>query len=219
LLAGKVADGGPAYGERMRRTGNWIPALIFTVVLPGVAQAHCDTEDGPVVAAARAALAAGDPAAALAWVQPAQEEAVRRAFASAVEVRAASPAARELADRYFFETLVRLHREGEGFPYTGVRPPGAPVAPAIRAADAALASGEIEPLVHELTAALSAGVHQRLAHARDTRAHAGESVEAGRRFVAAYVELTHYVERLEGAAAGGGGHADGAPAHAGHPGH
>jgi hypothetical protein len=199
----------------MRRTRLWIPALILTVILPSAARAHCDTEDGPVVAAARAALAAGDPAAALAWVQPPQEGAVRRAFASTVEVRAASPAARELADRYFFETLVRLHREGEGFPYTGLRPPGTPVAPAIRAADAALESGSPETLVGELTTAVAAGVRERLAHAREARAHSAEGVEAGRRFVAAYVELTHYVEAVEAAASGHGAHGEPAtPAHA-----
>jgi hypothetical protein len=194
-----------------------ILALAGLLAFPAAVRAHCDTLDGPVVAAARAALAAGDVTPVLKWLQPDDEAAIRDVFRRTLAARGQGDAARELADQYFFETLVRLHRAGEGFPFTGLAPAGAPIAPAIRAADAALASGRPDELVGELSSAVSSGVRERFAKAREARAHADESVEAGRHYVAAYVELTHYVEALEAIAAGHvGEHGDPAKA-AGHP--
>src|SRR3990172_5644367 len=76
--------------------------------------AHCDTMDGPVVVEARAALEKGEVTPALKWVKPEYEEEVKAAFAKAIQVRSKGPEAKEVADAYFLETLVRLHRSGEG---------------------------------------------------------------------------------------------------------
>jgi hypothetical protein len=185
-----------------------IPAIavasLAILAAPRDARAHCDTLEGPVVAAARQALAARDVTPVLKWVTPEAEPQVREAFQRALAVRGQSDAARDLADQFFFETLVRLHREGEGFPYTGLAPAGTPISPAIRAADAALESGNADALVKELTDMVAAGARDRLARAVETRRHAAASVEAGRQYVAAYVALTHYAEALEAA---GSGHA------------
>ena len=99
-----------------------LPVVVLTLLgLPRPTYSHCDTTKGPVVTAARAALAAGDPSLVLHWVRPDDESAVRSAFQQTMEVRALGPAAKELADRYFFETLVRIHRADEGAPYTGLK--------------------------------------------------------------------------------------------------
>lgn len=111
-----------------------------TIFIAAPATAHCDGLDGPVVAAARKALASGDPNPVLIWVQPKDEADVRRAFMEAVAVRKLNGQARELADRYFFETLVRVHRAGEGAPYTGLKPAGRDLGPAIPLADKAVAT-------------------------------------------------------------------------------
>src|SRR5512140_2714587 len=101
----------------------WRTAVFLAIVLlfghPSPARAHCDSMQGPVVAAARVALQKGDVTPALRWVKPADEAEIHRAFAQAMSVRKAGGTARDLADRYFFETLVRVHRAGEGAPYTG----------------------------------------------------------------------------------------------------
>ena len=81
---------------------------------------HCDSMDGPVVKAAQRALATGEVNHALIWVQAQGEAEVRAAFTKALAVRKLSPDAKDLADLYFFETLVRVHRAGEGEPYTGL---------------------------------------------------------------------------------------------------
>lgn len=164
------------------------------------ALAHCDGVDGPVVKAAEAALAAGDIGRVLMWVQKADEEEVRRAFEKTVAVRKLGPEARELADRYFFETVVRVHRAGEGAPYTGLKPAGRDLGPAIPAADRALERGSVEPVEKLLTGAVLSGVRERFREAAEANAHAGDGVEAGRRYVRAYVAFIHYVEGLYDAA-------------------
>jgi len=96
---------------------------------------------------------------------------------------------------YFLETLVRLHRAGEGEPYTGLKPAGV-VEPAVVEADKALESGSVENLVKLITDAASKGIRERFTKAKEAKKHADYSVEAGREFVEAYVQFTHYVERL-----------------------
>ena len=172
-------------------------ALAASLALSGVASAHCDTMDGPVVAAAKAALEKGDVTPVLKWVKPEQEQEIRAAFARTLAVRAGGAAAKELADMYFFENLVRIHRAGEGAPYTGLLPAGTPIEPSIALADRALASGNADSLVKGLTGPAEEGIRERFARAAEAKKHAEESVAAGRRFVEAYVELTHYAERLE----------------------
>jgi len=177
-------------------------AMIAAIAPSEPALAHCDTVDGPVVAAARRALAEGEVTPVLKWVGPGHEEEVEALFVHALAVRQQGDEARQLVDRYFFETLVRLHREGEGVAYTGLKAAGHPVSPAVLAADAALEAGSAADLLSEIKGAIDAGVRKRYQHASETRTHAEESVAAGREFVAAYVEFTHYVEGLEALAAG-----------------
>jgi hypothetical protein len=183
-----------------------IAMLAALLASPPRARAHCDTLDGPVVKDARAALEAGDATPVLKWVAEEKEDEVREAFRHALAVRALGPEARALADRYFYETLVRVHREGEGAPYTGLRAAGVDVDPAIAASDRALDSGAIDPLIGMIASRAEQGLRERFARAAEAKAHAGESVEKGRAFVAAYVELMHYAERLLQAATTDAGH-------------
>jgi hypothetical protein len=166
------------------------------VLLPGTLLAHCDGWDGPVVQAARQALATGNVNFVLIWVQPVQEEEIRQAFAHCLAVRTLGERAQELADRFFFETLVRVHRAGEGAPFTGLKPAGRDLGPAIPAADRALETGDMTALVKLLDTALHEGLERRFHAVTAARNHAPDDVAAGRRFVAAYVAYVHYVERL-----------------------
>ena len=167
--------------------------------------AHCDTLDGPVVQTARIALEKGDITPLLKWVKADDEKEIRVAFQKTLAVRAKGAEAKELADMYFFETLVRIHRAGEGAPYTGLKP-GAAVDPAVALADKALESGSVDKLVGVLSKAMSNGIRERFQHASETRKHADDSVAAGREYVKAYVIFTHYVEGLHAIIKQGGGH-------------
>jgi hypothetical protein len=176
--------------------------------------AHCDTMDGPVVTAAKLALEKGEVTPVLKWIKAENEREIRTAFAKTLAVRKQSAEAKELADMYFFETLVRVHRAGEGEPYTGLKPVGTEVEPGIAAADKAIESGKVDGLVKELTETVAASIRQRHQRVMETKKHADESVDAGREYVAAYVEYIHHVERLhEMVAAKPGAHAAEAKLH------
>jgi len=169
------------------------------------AKAHCDTLDGPVVESARHALTTGDVTPLLKWIPIDDEQLIRTAFKNTVEVRKLGGQAQKLADMYFFETLVRIHRAGEGASYTGLKP-GVEVDPAIALADKALDSGSVDKLISVLTDATTKGIRERFSRALETKKHADESVAAGREFVEAYVVFTHYVEELHASVKGGTEH-------------
>jgi hypothetical protein len=168
--------------------------------------AHCDTLDGPVVMAAKAALKNADVTPVLKWVQKYHEGEIRDAFEKTVKVRAKGPEAKELADMYFFETLVRIHRDGEGAPYTGLKSSGT-VEPAIAAADKALKTESLEALADKISTAVNEGIKKRFEKALEKKQHADDSVSAGREFVKAYVEYVHFIEGIHNLVAEGAKHA------------
>lgn len=179
-------------------------AVLIGLAAVRPAAAHCDTMDGPVVAAAKAALRTGDVTPVLKWVRKEHEPEIRAAFSRTLKVRTASEDARQLADTYFFETLVRVHRAGEGAPYTGLKPAGTELDPAVAAADKALEKGAVDGLARMIAAGAEAGVRRRFERALEARKSAESSVDAGREYVETYVEFMHYVERLHEALRGHG---------------
>lgn len=169
---------------------------IVTVLILGMhsfAAAHCDTLDGPVIQDARKALEAKDVTPVLKWVKQKDEKIVRAAYDSALSAKGKKNA--EAAENRFFATLVKIHRAGEGASFTGLKPAGE-IEPAIAEADKALENGSSDALVKLVTDDIAAGIRKRYERAAATYKHKDESVEQGREFVEAYVEYTHYVERL-----------------------
>lgn len=169
---------------------------------------HCDSMDGPVVMAAQRALQLADVDLVLPYVKADGEDEVRRAYDLVVKARAQGPEAAEVADRYFFETVVRVHRAGEGAPFTGLKRAGLDVGPVIPMAESVLASGRPDDLADLLAAEVRAEVSSRLAAAVDARAAAeggAGGVAAERAYVEAALGLQVWAHRLHKAIA--------APAH------
>ena len=169
-------------------------------LMPARALAHCDGLDGPVVKAAQRALETGNAALVLIWVQEKDQPEIRKAFEQTLAVRELSPQARELADRFFFETLVRVHRTGEGASFTGLKPAGRDLGPAIPAADEAVRVGSVESLNRLLTQAIQERLREHFGEVIATKTFAADDIAAGRAYVKAYVEFIHFVERLYDAA-------------------
>jgi hypothetical protein len=167
---------------------------------------HCDSLDGPVVTAARAALARGNVDLVLPYVHTDGEAEVREAFDRTMASRALGRAAQDVADRWFFETVVRMHRAGEGATFTGLKPAGLDVGPVIPTAERALESGSADELVDLLCGAVHDEVVRRHAHAMELKEHAGEGVPAARAYVDAMLGLQVWAHKLHGQIA--------APAHA-----
>lgn len=181
----------------------------LNAAFPSVAQAHCDTLSGPVVSAAREALDTSNVNLVLIWVQPTDEAAIRTAFVEALAERHKATAVKELAEVRFFETVVRIHRAGEGAPFTGIKPANTDIGPAVPAADEALKSGVVEPVQQLLSSAVQQGVQKHFQEARERHTYNPDDVAAGRAFVSAYVEYTHFVEGVYEAANAAGHHEHG----------
>lgn len=176
--------------------------VALTHVMSGMARAHCDGLDGPVVKAAQKALDSKNVNFVLIWIQKEEEPEIKAVFQKTLSVRKLNAEARELADRYFFETLVRLHRAGEGAPYTGLKPAGRDLGPALPAADKALESGSVEALTNLVAKTAVEGIEQHFKEALAKKNYQPEDVEAGREYARTYVEFMHYVEGLYEAASG-----------------
>lgn len=150
---------------------------------------HCDSMDGPVVVAARRALDTGDVDAILPYVHADGEAEVREAFARTVQARAQGGVVQDVADRWFFETAVRVHRAGEGAAFTGLKPAGLDVGPVIPVAERALASGSPDELVDVLCAEVRREVTRRHAEAMARRARSAGGLNAAREYVEAALGL------------------------------
>ena len=179
---------------------------ILVVISVHRVSAHCDAFDGPVIKEAQLALEKGDVTPLLKWVTKEYENEIRDAFAQTLAVRTKGKDARELADRFFFETLVRVHRAGEGAPYTGLKPAGT-IAPAVAAADKALLDGSVDEFSAKIGNAVRDGIRKRFADVAEKKKHANDNVEAGREFVEAYVQYVHFVEGIHNIVARGPEHA------------
>jgi Family of unknown function (DUF6448) len=162
----------------------------------GIMPPHCDSLDGPVVTAARRALDAGNVDVVLPFVPEQGEAEVKDVFQSTLRVRQLDDEAREVADRLFFETVVRVHRVGEGAPYTGLKPAGLSFGPVIPLAETAVETGTAEPVSDFLSDELNRQLRRRLDEVNMLAAGKGRSVQDARRYVEAMLGFEVYCHRL-----------------------
>lgn len=174
---------------------------------------HCDSLDGPVVTAARQALEANDVDLVLPFVPEDGEAEVRVVFDRVQPARGLGEAAREVADLLFFETVVRLHRAGEGAPYTGLKPSGLDVGPVIPLAEKAVESGSAREVADYLTGVLHEEMTHRMEKVNALAATKDRSVSDARAYVEAMLGFEvyshHLLQALHASAHEDGGHGRG----------
>jgi hypothetical protein len=178
-------------------------------VMPFDVQAHCDAIDGPVATAALKALDTKNVNLILPYAPATAEAEMTAAFQQAVVVRAKGAEAKALADRYFMETAVRLHRAGEKAPYTGLKPARTDFGPAIPAAEKALESGSAEAVMAFFTHEIEHSIGARFAKAVGMKALTKEpttsaGVPAARQRVIAELDFITFVEHMYEAARANG---------------
>lgn len=185
------------------RQGFIIRSFTVLAVLLGIvffarveARAHCDTMDGPVVKAAQKALATKNVNLVLIWVQKKDETEIKQRFLQTLDVRRLGRQARELADNYFFETVVRLHRAGEGESYAGLKPAGTDLGPVIPVADKAFQDGSLDALLKLFAVPARAEIQARFRQAITKKNFSENDIEAGREYVKAYITFMHHIEHL-----------------------
>lgn len=153
---------------------------------------HCDSLDGPVVTAAARALQTGNVELVLPYVHADGEAEVRQAFARVLPLRASGDGTGELADRWFYETVVRIHRAGEGAPYTGLKPAGLDVGPVLPLAEQAVATGQVDAVYRLLAGELRRQLERRLGRVRELAAFKDRSVADARAWVEAMLGFEVY---------------------------
>ncbi|MBW6501501.1 MAG: hypothetical protein K0B05_08925 [Bacteroidales bacterium] len=174
----------------------FITVLLLSATFPKNLYAHCDGIDGPVVKAAIKAIETNNVKLVLIWVQEKDESYITSMFEKTLKLRTISPEARELADTYFFETLVRVHRAGEGAPYTGLKPAGTVINPAVKVADESVVSGSAKEVWTLLSNSIHNELHERFSKLSQAKDYDMGNIDKGREFVDAYVGYIHFVERV-----------------------
>ncbi|WP_234573514.1 DUF6448 family protein [Rhodohalobacter sp. 614A] len=169
--------------------------LVFMLGFASTSQAHCDRVNGPVATDARKALETGDLSHALIWVTDQQAEELKSTFEQSLEVYTKGNESQELAVRYFISETVRLHREAEGMPFTGLKP-AQPSSKDIQIAEQALVSGELAPVTDMLANEIQKKTSELYSKAMEAKSKKDNSVEAGREWVDAYVKYIVYVHKL-----------------------
>lgn len=173
-----------------------ITALLFALLSAGNISAHCDGLDGPVVKAARKAIETNNVDYVLVWVQEKDADEIKNVFTRTMAVRKLNDEAKELADLYFFETLVRIHRAGEGEPYTGLKPAGRDLGYIIPEADKAIEISSAEKIKHHLSESVKKEIDERFRKVIEYKNFKTGDINTGRKFVQSYVEFLHYAEKL-----------------------
>lgn len=173
--------------------------LISVVSFPQLASAHCDTMDGPVVVAARKALETNNVNYVLIWVKKEKEPELKAIFQKTLAERTSRPGEKEAIDMTFFESLVRIHREGEGVSFTGLKPAGTVVEPIVIAVDSAIEHNSVESLSKMLNEEILKNIQERFKKIQEKKNYNVNNSDDGREYIESYVTFVHYVEGIDSA--------------------
>lgn len=156
-------------------------------MVPQKASAHCDTMDGPAVKDGKIALETGNINYAYKWIFAEYEEELKEIYDLSRKVRILGSEAQEVADRWFLENFVRIHRAGEGAPYDGLKPSGTVLDPKVVAADESIELGNMSPLKGLLTEEEYHVLEEKFNKAMELKDYDINDVNASRAYVQAYV--------------------------------
>jgi hypothetical protein len=170
---------------------------------------HCDTRDGPVVKAAIRALETGNVNLILIWVPKEAEKELTEAFDKTLRARKQGTDARIVADDWFFETAIRLHRAGEGAPFTGLKPAGLDEGPVVPRAEKAIETGDAEEAIGFVLHTVEKELQQRFRQVMVKKKYNENDVGAGREYVHAFINFVVYSHHLYTVVTGGGEHSGG----------
>lgn len=157
---------------------------------------HCDTMDGPVVKAAKMALETGNINLILPWAPKEAEDDIKNAFEKTLNVRKLGKEAAELADYWFFETVVRLHRAGERAPYTGLKPAGLDWGQVVPKAEKAIEEEDAKEVIDLLLHTVEEELQKRFRNAIAKKNYDDNDVDAAREYIQAMLGFVLYSHHL-----------------------
>ncbi|WP_321329100.1 DUF6448 family protein [uncultured Ilyobacter sp.] len=157
---------------------------------------HCDTMDGPLVADIKKSLKSKNITPVLKWIKKSDEEEIKNMFERVLSFSKENSEQKELLDLYFIETVVRVHRKGEGAPYNGLKHSGFPIDPIIKKGDLSIDSGKIGDLAEILSKEIKIKIETKFKKASELKNKADTDVEIGRKYTEAYSDYIHFIESL-----------------------
>lgn len=186
---------------------------IFSIVLLSAlmifgslsASAHCDSYDGPTIKDAVKALETNNVNLVLKWITPEQEQVIIPLFNKTYSLKSGDKEVYEIVEKHFFETLVRLHRETEGAPFTGLKPAGT-TKMIVQLSDKALENNNIDAFLVNLNTHIGKVIKEKYEKVAALEKVKNDSPEKGREYVEAYVDYTHTIEAIHDIAEQSGVH-------------
>lgn len=173
-----------------------VALIAFYFLLTLTTYAHCDSMEGPVIKAAIKSLETGNINYSLIWIPEKDEPELIRLFEKVLKVRKLNDDAKSLADRYFYETIVRIHRMGEGVGYTGIKPEGDKIEQGILDADLALETGSMDIIINNIPKDKTDKISHLFTETSSKKNFDLTDVSAGREYVESYVHFIHAVEEI-----------------------
>ncbi len=173
-----------------------LSVILLSFASPQIASAHCDSYDGPVIKDALKALEQQNVELVLKWVEPKYDEIITDKFNQTLKLTGSNKEVNKILETHFLETLVRLHREGEGASFTGLKPVNS-MTPMVEMADNSLDKNDIDYVINKVNNHLGEVLRERFTKAMELSKSKDNSVKQGRAYVEAYVEYTHTLEALE----------------------
>lgn len=152
--------------------------------------------NGPVVRAAREALEKGNVNLVLPWAPKDAEAEIKNAFKRTLAARKLGKDAEDVAYVWFFETVVRLHRTGEGAPYTGLKPAGLDEGPVVPRAEKALEDGDPKEVILFIEHAVAERLQKMFSDAMSKKKHDANDVDAAREYVEAMLGFILFSHKL-----------------------
>lgn len=169
--------------------------IVITLLTVPSVFAHCDSWDGPVVKDALKALETNNVTMVFKWINKEQEKEITSLFNKTYGLKTKDQEIYKIVEKYFFETMVRLHRETEGAPYTGLKPTGN-IKPIIQLTDKSIETNDIKDLTSKLNNHILKVIKEKYDKVAELNKVKDKSVEKGREYVKAYIDYTHTIEAL-----------------------
>lgn len=132
----------------------------------------------------------------LIWVPKAAEKELKESFEKTLLARKFGKEAKQVADDWFFETAIRLHRAGEGAPYTGLKPAGLDEGPVVPRAEKAIESGDPQEAIGFVLHTIEMELHRRFNQVNAKKKYDENDVAAGREYVHAFINFVVYSHHL-----------------------
>ncbi|MFW9973020.1 MAG: DUF6448 family protein, partial [Candidatus Odinarchaeota archaeon] len=146
--------------------------------------------------AAKEALSEKNINLILPWVPEEAEEELEKIFKKTLTIREKGKESAELADLWFFENAVRLHRIGEGKGFTGLKPAGLDWGPIVPRADKAIENKNPNEVIDFLKNTIEDKLKEKFQYIMALINYDKNDVKNARKYVHAILDFTLFSNHL-----------------------